>query len=111
MIPETLPEDIARKIAHINSLRREKAPLIKLLEVIGNTFEVSESKLEAYAIISAMLQTYFWFQRKVLSDLGVTMGLGEDEANAAVYETLKAALNIMFKSGEKCRHSYGSDPC
>ncbi len=28
------------------------------------------------------------------------MGMGEDEANAAVYETLKAALNTMFKSGE-----------
>lgn len=82
------------------SFESDKSKLIELLEVLGKTFEVTESKLEAYAIISAMLPTYFWFQWKALYDLGVKMGMGEDEANAAVYETLKAALNTMFKSGE-----------
>lgn len=55
------------------SFESDKSNLIKLLEVLGKTFEVSESKLEAYAIISAMLPTYFWFQWKALSDLGVRM--------------------------------------
>ena len=34
------------------------------------TFEVQEEKLESYAIMSAMLPTYFWFQWKALEEIG-----------------------------------------
>jgi pyrroline-5-carboxylate reductase len=76
-----------------------KKQLFDLLNVLGNTFEVPEEKLEAYAVISAMLPTYFWFQWKTMVDLGVRMGMHDVEARDAVYDTLVAALNTMFKSG------------
>ncbi|MGF1587506.1 MAG: pyrroline-5-carboxylate reductase family protein [Bacteroidales bacterium] len=76
-----------------------KKLLLDLLNALGNTFEVPEEKLEAYAIISAMLPTYFWFQWKIMVDLGIRMGMHDVEARDAVYETLIAALNTMFKSG------------
>jgi pyrroline-5-carboxylate reductase len=76
-----------------------KKLLLDLLNALGNTFEVPEEKLEAYAIISAMLPTYFGFQWKIMVDLGIRMGMHDVEARDAVYETLIAALNTMFKSG------------
>lgn len=78
----------------------DKFQLTELLEILGKTFEVPEEMLEAYAIISAMLPTYFWFQWKTLSDLGIRMGMKKEEANDTIYETLIASLNIFFKSGE-----------
>lgn len=32
-----------------------------MLNLLAYTFETAEEKLEAYAHISAMLPTYFWF--------------------------------------------------
>ena len=68
---------------------------------MGNTFEVPEEKLESYAIMSAMLPTYFWFQWKELADIGVKTGLTEEEAKNSIHETIIASLNLMFKSGLK----------
>ncbi len=77
----------------------DKQSLIQLLSVLGNTFEVEESKLEAYAIVSAMAPTYFWFQWKKLCDIGQKIGLGKEDAEKAVLRTMNAALNTMFSSG------------
>jgi len=60
---------------------------------------VEESKLEAYAIVSAMLPTYFWFQWKEIQDLGLQMGLNETESKETVQETLRAAIDLFFNSG------------
>ena len=70
----------------------------KLLQLLGNTFEVAESKLEAYALLSAMLPTYFWFQWNKLNKLGIQMGLSEEESKASVQKTLIAAIHLMFNS-------------
>jgi pyrroline-5-carboxylate reductase len=77
----------------------EKKHLLDILKLLGNTFEVSEDKLEGYAIMSAMLPTYFWFQWKELIDMGSQMGLTDDECKASIHETLNASLNTFFKSG------------
>lgn len=77
----------------------EKTELINLLCALGETIEVDESKLEAYAILSAMLPTYFWFQWQELVALGQTMGLSDSESNQSVQQTLQAALNLYFDSG------------
>jgi pyrroline-5-carboxylate reductase len=77
----------------------EKKEFLSLLKTLGETFEVPEHKLEAYAIISAMAPTYFWFQWKKLADIGVEIGLGKEEANQTVYRSINAALNTLFKSG------------
>jgi len=81
--------------------RNEKKPLLDLLRLMGNTFEVPEEKLESYAIMSAMLPTYFWFQWKELSEIGQKIGLTEKESNDSINDTLIASLNLMFKSGLK----------
>ena len=76
----------------------EKQSLNELLMLLGKTFEVEESKLEAYAIISAMLPTYFWFQWKEMQTIGLQMGLEEVESKNAVQETLLAAINLFYNS-------------
>ncbi|MBL7137858.1 MAG: hypothetical protein ISS17_03685 [Bacteroidales bacterium] len=62
------------------------------------SIEVDESKLEAYAIISAMLPTYFWFQWQELLQIGVKIGLNENECKEAIKETLIASIHTMFNS-------------
>ena len=77
----------------------EKAEVLDLLHLLGTTFEVAENKLEAYALLSAMLPTYFWFQWNELTKLGDPMGLTEEESNVAIQKTLQAAMNLYFESG------------
>ena len=60
---------------------------------------MEESKLEAYAIISAMAPTYFWFQWKKLCEIGEQIGLVKEDAEQAVARSLNGALNTMFGSG------------
>jgi pyrroline-5-carboxylate reductase len=77
----------------------EKKEIFDLLGLLGKTFEVPEEKLESYAIMSAMLPTYFWFQWKELAEIGQKIGLSEKESKDSIHETLNASLNIMYKSG------------
>lgn len=77
----------------------EKREILDLLGLLGTTFEVAEGKLESYAIMSAMLPTYFWFQWKELADIGQKIGLNEKESKDSIHETLYASLNLMYKSG------------
>lgn len=77
---------------------KEKHSLLVLLSLLGKTFEVEESKLEAYAIISAMLPTYFWFQWEETLKIGMQMGLDETESKEAIQETLIAAINLFYNS-------------
>ena len=79
--------------------RKEKQQILDLLRVMGDTFEVKEEKLESYAIMSAMLPTYFWFQWKELVAIGSQIGLNENECQDSIQETIIASLNLMFKSG------------
>ena len=79
--------------------QQEKTEIFELLNLLGNTFEVPEQKLEAYAVISAMAPTYFWFQWKSISEIGAKIGMDEEEARSALYYTMLAALNTYFKSG------------
>jgi pyrroline-5-carboxylate reductase len=76
----------------------EKDSVFDLLRNLGHTFEVTEEKLESYAIVSAMLPTYFWFQWNYLEEIGIKTGLTKSEAEDAVHQTLLAALNLMYTS-------------
>ena len=75
-----------------------KETIMDLLVNLGHTFEVAEEKLESYAIVSAMLPTYFWFQWNYLEEIGIKTGLTKQEAEAAVHQTLKAAINLMYNT-------------
>jgi pyrroline-5-carboxylate reductase len=77
----------------------QKQIIIDLLKTLGATFEVSEEKLESYAIMSAMLPTYFWFQWRELAEIGGKIGLSDEESKKSIYETIIASLNLMYKSG------------
>lgn len=76
-----------------------KQELLNLLELLGNTFEVEEAKLEAYAMLSAMLPTYFWFQWRELIKLGDEMGLSMKESEESIHQSMVAGLNLYFNSG------------
>jgi pyrroline-5-carboxylate reductase len=77
----------------------QKSYILEMLNLLGHTFETAEEKLEGYALISAMLPTYFWFQWSELEALGTQMGLTETESRESVFETMSAALNTMYHSG------------
>ena len=74
----------------------EKLHLIGILKTLGKTFEAEESKLEAYALVSAMLPTYFWFQWKEMQNLGLQMGLNEVECHETIQQTLLAAIDLFY---------------
>ncbi len=76
----------------------EKQSLFGMLKTMGKTFEVEESKLEAYAMVSAMLPTYFWFQWEKMQNLGLQMGLNELESKETVQQTLLAAIDLFYNS-------------
>ena len=77
----------------------EKQSLLGMLNIMGITFEVEESNLEAYAMVSAMLPTYFWFQWKELQNLGIQMGLDEQESKETIQQTLLASIDLFYNSG------------
>ena len=77
----------------------DKKEVLDLLSSLGTTSEVSEEKLESYAIMSAMLPTYFWFQWRELAEIGGKIGLSDEESKKSIYETIIASLNLMYKSG------------
>jgi pyrroline-5-carboxylate reductase len=73
-----------------------KHSVLKLLKTLGYTFETSERKLESYAIISAMLPTYFWFQWDEMEKIGEKIGLNSDETRDAIKETLMASVELFY---------------
>jgi pyrroline-5-carboxylate reductase len=77
----------------------QKKEVMDLLDSLGTSFEVSEEKLESYAIMSAMLPTFFWFQWKELAEIGAKIGLTEEESKKSIYDTIIASLDLMYKSG------------
>lgn len=84
---------------HTEMDSKEKKQILKLLKKLGKTMEVEESKLEGYAIVSAMLPTYFWFQWNEMEKIALETGLSEKEAKKAVQQTLKKAWKLYYKSG------------
>lgn len=78
---------------------KEKKQTRKLFKTLGKTFETEEEKLESYAIVSAMLPTYFWFQWLETERIGRETGLTVKEARKAVKSTLLKAIKLYYDSG------------
>lgn len=76
----------------------EREGLIELFSIFGITVEVEEEKLEAYAILTAMGPTYFWFQFKKLIELGESFGLDENEIVEGLSMMLDGAVQTFFNS-------------
>jgi pyrroline-5-carboxylate reductase len=76
----------------------DKKSIMRLFRKLGKTIEVEESMLEGYAMISAMLPTYFWFQWKKMEELAVQMGFEEAEAKKVIRNTLKRSGSLYYRS-------------
>lgn len=76
-----------------------KEEVIALLNPLGSLPEVSEPKIEAYAMISAMGHTYFWPQLQELKILAVEFGLDDNEANRVISDMLVGTADTLFLSG------------
>ena len=81
--------------------KEEKEYFMNTFDVLGETFEVDEPKLEGYALISAMLPTYFWFQWKAIENIALKTGLTESEAGKTVKSTLIKSITLLYDSGLK----------
>jgi len=68
-----------------------------LFSPLGDTPVVSEDALEAYAILSAMGPTYFWFQLFQLIELGQSFGLEREAATEAVCRMICGAAGTIYK--------------
>jgi pyrroline-5-carboxylate reductase len=55
----------------------QRAIVRRIFESLGKMPEVDESKLEAYAVLTAMGPTYFWFQWYELLELARSFGLSD----------------------------------
>ncbi len=77
---------------------QEKSELFSLFNHWGQTPEVEEDKLEAYAILTAMGPTYFWFQWMELQKLGKQFKLNEEEINLSLQEMITGSSNLLFNS-------------
>ncbi|HDR88197.1 MAG TPA: hypothetical protein ENN63_01030 [Bacteroidetes bacterium] len=77
----------------------EKTEMMKLMKLLGKTFETAEDKLESYAIVSAMLPACFWFQWQEMEKIGVQTGLTPEEARESVWLTLRNSLKLFYQSG------------
>lgn len=86
-------------VAFASTMRDDqKNILLDLLHILGKAPIVVESKLEAYAVISAMGSTYFWFQFKKLLEHGISYGMDEVEAKEVISEMINGTINTLFFS-------------
>jgi pyrroline-5-carboxylate reductase len=72
-----------------------------VFEKLGKIPIVREDQMEAYAVISAMGPTYFWFQLQQLKELAQSYGLSEKEAMETISVMLMGTADTLFHSGLK----------
>ena len=73
----------------------ETAALLELFDAFGGCPQVPEKDLEAYAVISAMGPTYFWYQFQLLEELAGEFGILPGKANEAVTAMLTGAVKVL----------------
>lgn len=79
----------------------EKREFIQFLSPLGESPEVKESSLEAYAITAAMGPTYLWFQLYKLAELSNQFGLTEKETSIAITNMVNGSVDLMFSGYTK----------
>jgi len=72
---------------------------IALFGNLGKVPIVPENHIEAYAVISAMGHTYFWFQLQQLKELGQSYGLSDKEAGDTISAMLWGTTETLFNAG------------
>ncbi len=77
----------------------EKQTLAALFAPLGDCPEVAESKLEGFALLTAMGPTYFWFQLEALRGLAESFGLTSADITPALKRTVCGAARTLLDSG------------
>jgi pyrroline-5-carboxylate reductase len=77
----------------------DKTELADLLNPLGDSPEVAESKLEGYALLSGMGATYLWFQLQALREVATGFGLSEADIAPALKRTVCGATRTLLESG------------
>lgn len=77
----------------------ERGRLLALLQPLGECPETEETKLEAYALITGMGPTYFWFQLQALREVVESLGLSASEAAVALKGMLRGTTCTLLESG------------
>jgi pyrroline-5-carboxylate reductase len=72
---------------------------LEVFEKLGTVPVVPENHIEAYAMVSAMGHTYFWYQLQQLKELSLSYGLSESEANETISTMLQGTTETLFNSG------------
>ena len=70
-----------------------------LFAPLGESPEVAEEKIEAYAVFTAMGPTYLWFQLQALRELAVSFGLTPAEADVGLKRMTCGAARTLVDSG------------
>jgi pyrroline-5-carboxylate reductase len=73
----------------------------EVFEKLGHVPVVPENQIEAYAVVSAMGHTYFWYQLQQLKELGMSYGLSEKETTETISAMLWGTTETLFNSGLK----------
>jgi pyrroline-5-carboxylate reductase len=76
-----------------------KQIILELFHPLGDTPEVAEELLEAYALFTAMGPTYFWFQLYELQKFIKSIGLSPTAVQDGLQKMLIGAVHTMFESG------------
>lgn len=76
----------------------DRSSLVSLFRHWGESPEVPEEHLEAYAIITGMGPTYFWFQWLELERLGSDFGIPKTHLRPAVTAMITGAMELLSRS-------------
>lgn len=82
-----------------NADKKVVKQFIEVFEKLGKVPVVPENQIEAYAVISAMGHTYFWYQLQQIKELALSYGLSEAEANETIAAMLQGTSETLFSSG------------
>jgi pyrroline-5-carboxylate reductase len=76
----------------------EKEDLLSLFSCWGDTPLVKEEFMEAYAIITGMGPTYFWFQWELMVNLSSQFGFDATNSRQAINSMIKGSNDLLFNS-------------
>jgi pyrroline-5-carboxylate reductase len=76
-----------------------RTELTKLFAPWGEAPAVAEPHLEAYAVLTGMGPTYFWFQWQALRELASHLGLAPTDSDAALRSMVDGAMATLLDSG------------
>jgi pyrroline-5-carboxylate reductase len=77
----------------------DRSNILNVVSHLGQCPVVPDEDLEAYAVVTAMGPTYFWFQWAELLNVAKHCGLSETDAKSGIASMIVGAVRTMFDSG------------